>query len=205
MTMRDLVPPRRRRHRERPAHRGGDRPPAGVAGRGRHRQHIRVALDSTYLFDRETGRAYARVPGVQTAASGAPDVLLEPYDNVLILRQPDFELQRTVFLGGEVRYPGRYALRRKTERLNEVIARAGGLTSEGYADGVVFFRTRDNTGRVGIDLPRVLRDSRTRDNFILRTATRWWCRRTIRWCASRARSTRRARWRSAPGRTSTTS
>ena len=128
---------------------------------------IRVALDSTYLFDRERGRPYARVPGVPAAAAGAPDVLLEPYDNVLVLRQPDFELQRTVFLGGEVRYPGRYALRRKTERLSEVLARAGGLTSEGYADGVTFFRTRDSTGRVGIDLPQVLRDARTRDNFVL--------------------------------------
>jgi protein involved in polysaccharide export with SLBB domain len=128
---------------------------------------IRVPLDSTYLFARDAGRAYARVPGVPTAAGGAPDVLLEPYDNVLILRQPEFELQRTVFLGGEVRYPGRYALRRKTERLSEVIARAGGLTSEGYADGVVFFRSRDSTGRVGIDLPRVLRDGRARDNFVL--------------------------------------
>jgi protein involved in polysaccharide export with SLBB domain len=128
---------------------------------------IRVPLDSTYLFEREAGRAYARVPGVPTAAAGAPDVLLEPYDNVLILRQPDFELQRTVFVGGEVRYPGRYALRRKTERLSDVIARAGGLTTEGYPDGVTFYRTRDSTGRVGLDLPRVLRDARTRDNFVL--------------------------------------
>ena len=128
---------------------------------------IRVRLDSTYLFDREPGRGYARVPGVPTAAAGAPDVLLDPYDNVLILRQPDFELQRTVFVGGEVRYPGRYALRRKTERLSDVLARAGGLTTEGYADGVTFYRNRDSTGRVGIDLPRVLRDARTRDNFVL--------------------------------------
>jgi protein involved in polysaccharide export with SLBB domain len=128
---------------------------------------IRVPLDSTYLFERERGRADARVPGVPTAARGAPDVLLEAYDNVLILRQPDFELQRTVFVGGEVRYPGRYALRRKTERLSDVLARAGGLTSEGYADGVTFYRTRDSTGRVGIDLPQVLRNARTRDNFVL--------------------------------------
>jgi protein involved in polysaccharide export with SLBB domain len=72
-----------------------------------------------------------------------------------------------VFVGGEVRYPGRYALRRKTERLSDVIARAGGLTTEGYPDGVTFYRTRDSTGRVGLDLPRVLRDARTRDNFVL--------------------------------------
>ena len=141
--------------------------PASRAG-GVTASTIRVRLDSTYLFDRETGRPYARVPGVPTAASGAPDVLLEPYDNVLILRQPDFELQRTVFLGGEVRYPGRYALRRKTERLSDLLARAGGLTTEGYADGVLFYRGRDSTGRVGIDLPGVLRNARARDNFVLR-------------------------------------
>jgi hypothetical protein len=32
---------------------------------------------------------------------------------------------------------------------------------------VTFYRTRDSTGRVGLDLPRVLRDARTRDNFVL--------------------------------------
>ena len=129
---------------------------------------LRVRLDSTYLFDaNDASGAYARVPGVPAPARGAPEVTLLPYDNVLILRQPDFELQRVVFLGGEVRFPGRYALRRKSERLSDLIARAGGLTSEGYADGVVFFRTRDGTGRVGIDLPGVLRDGRGRDNFVL--------------------------------------
>ena len=127
---------------------------------------VRVPLDSTYLFGHDVG-ARGFVPGVATAASGAPETVLQPYDNVLIFRQPEFELQRTVFVGGEVRYAGKYALRRKTERLSDVIARAGGLTSEGYADGVVFYRTRSNTGRIGIDLPRVLRDQRARDNFVL--------------------------------------
>jgi protein involved in polysaccharide export with SLBB domain len=127
---------------------------------------VRVPLDSTYLFGHDV-RARGYVPGVQTASNGAPETVLQAYDNVLILRQPEFELQRTVFLGGEVRYPGRYALRRKTERLSDVLARAGGLTSDGYADGVVFYRSRGNTGRIGIDLPNVLRDQRARDNFVL--------------------------------------
>jgi protein involved in polysaccharide export with SLBB domain len=131
---------------------------------------VRVPLDSTYLFQRggaAGAAAYVGVPGLQAPASGAPDVALAPYDNVLILRQPDFELQRTVFIGGEVRFPGRYALVRKTERLSELFTRAGGLTPEGYADGVVFFRSQDLTGRVGIDLPRVLQEPRARDNLVL--------------------------------------
>src|SRR2546427_3314979 len=44
---------------------------------------------------------------------------LEPFDNVLILRQPDFELQRSVKISGEVRFPGTYALRSKDERSEE--------------------------------------------------------------------------------------
>lgn len=131
---------------------------------------FRVALDSTYLFERFGAagtRDYVGVPGVAATAAGAAEVPLQPYDNVLILRQPDFELQRTVFIGGEVRFPGRYALRQKTERLSDLLSRAGGLTAEGYADGVVFFREQANTGRVGLDLPRVLREPRDRDNLIL--------------------------------------
>ncbi len=93
--------------------------------------------------------------------------MLQPYDNVLIFRQPDFELQRTVVHRWRGAVAGRYALRQKTERLSDLIGRAGGLTSEGYADGVVFYRTRSNTGRIGIDLPNVLRDQRARDNFVL--------------------------------------
>ena len=128
---------------------------------------VRVPLDSSYVAELPGGGRSARVPGLAPAGRAAPEVVLAPYDNVLILRQPDFELQRTVFIGGEVRFPGRYALRSKTERLRDVIARAGGLTGEGNADGVTFYRTRAATGRIGIDLPRVLRDGRARDNFVL--------------------------------------
>ena len=92
---------------------------------------------------------------------------LRPYDNVLILQQPDWELQRTVVLTGEVRFPGRYALTNKNERLTDVIRRAGGLTTEAYAEGVEFHRTQANLGRIGIDLPRALREERHRDNLLL--------------------------------------
>src|SRR5205814_7906832 len=88
----------------------------------------------------------------------------------------------------------RYSLRSKTERLADLIQRAGGLTKEAYAGGIQFYRPyagsrptgtdhlqpvlassapqRDSTAhglpeRVGIDLPQVLRDPRFRDNIIL--------------------------------------
>lgn len=135
---------------------------------GRTATTIRVPLDSTYLFERKPNGDYAGPPGLATTAGGAPDVLLKPYDNVLILRQPNWELQRTVVLAGEVRFPGAYALKTKTERLSDVIRRAGGITDEADAEGIVFVRTQNALGRVGVDLASALKNHEGSDNLILR-------------------------------------
>ena len=86
-------------------------------------------------------------------------MVVQPYDNVLILRQPNWELQRTAVIAGEVKYPGRYSLRTKTEKITDLITRAGGLTPDAYANGVVFYRTTSGVGRIGIELPNVLRNA----------------------------------------------
>jgi protein involved in polysaccharide export with SLBB domain len=86
---------------------------------------------------------------------------------VLILEQPNWNLNQTVALTGEVKFPGRYALVSKDERLFDLIQRAGGLTPQAYAGGVYFRRQQDSLGRIGIDLPRVMRDREFRDNVVL--------------------------------------
>ena len=128
---------------------------------------VRVPLDSSYLFERRGDGAYFGPPGLPAPNGPAPDMVLAPYDNVLILRQPDWELQRTVVLSGEVQFPGRYTLVNKSERLSDVIRRAGGLTPEAYPEGVVFIRGR--LGRIGVDLRRVLAERNYRDDLILLT------------------------------------
>jgi polysaccharide biosynthesis/export protein len=128
---------------------------------------MRVPLDSSYLFERGRDGRYLGPPGIPGPAAGSPDFVLRPYDNVLILQQPGWQLQRSVSVGGEVRFPGRYTLTTRTERLSDLLQRAGGLTPEGYPEGVQFFRTRGQVGRIGIDLSRVLRDGRFRDNLLL--------------------------------------
>ena len=156
----------------------------------------RIALDSTYLFDRSPSGDYRGPPGLPAARSGAPDVRLEPYDNVLILRQPDWELARTVRVVGQVRFPGRYVLRTKTERLADIVARAGGLTKEAYPEGAELYRqlppdqaaplkigsrlvAADSTRslpvdpllpqRVGLDLARAMAEPGRRENLIIQT------------------------------------
>lgn len=134
---------------------------------GRMAATVRVPLDSTYLFDRGPDGRYLGPPGVAAPAGGASEVVLQPYDNVLIFRQPEWELQRTVVIGGQVRFPGRYALLTRTDRLLDLIQRAGGLTREAYPAGIRFHRSSDRGGRIGVDLPRVISDPKFRDNLIL--------------------------------------
>src|SRR5438876_6056792 len=121
---------------------------------------VREPLDSTYLFDRDSLGRYIGPPGLPAPASGVPEVQLQPFDNVLILRQPEFELQRTVTIAGEVYFPGTYALKTKGDRLAGLIQRAGGLTPQAYADGIRFYRDVSAAGRINIDLPKALKDSR---------------------------------------------
>jgi polysaccharide biosynthesis/export protein len=106
---------------------------------------IRVPLDSTYLFDRAPDGQYGGPPGQGASSTGAPSVVLQPYDNVLILRQENFEYQRNVVLNGEVKFPGTYALKHKRETLRDLIVRAGGLTEEAHSDGIVFVRKGSST------------------------------------------------------------
>jgi protein involved in polysaccharide export with SLBB domain len=135
---------------------------------GRTASTIRVPLDSTYLFERGPDGRYIGPPGIPVPSGGAPDVVLKPYDNVLIMRQPDWALQRSVTIQGEVRFPGVYALTNKTERLSDLVKRAGGLTTEAYADGIIFLRRDNNIGRVGVELSSALRRYESADNLILR-------------------------------------
>ncbi len=127
---------------------------------------FRVPLDSSYIFERAADGKYLGPPGLPAASGPNPEVVVQPYDNVLILRQPNWELQRTAVIAGEVRYPGRYSLKTKSEQITDLIERAGGLTPDGYANGVVFYR-RNGVGRIGIELPDVLKNPRSLDNLPL--------------------------------------
>jgi polysaccharide export outer membrane protein len=130
-------------------------------------QTFRVPLDSSYLLERKSDGSVNAPPGVQLRAPSATEVTLRPYDNVLILRQPGWRMPGSVFVGGEVRYPGEYTIRTSSERLSDVLERAGGLTPEADPEGLIFRRAADSAGRIGVNLPSVLSNRRSRDNFIV--------------------------------------
>ncbi|WP_372637353.1 SLBB domain-containing protein [Fodinibius sp.] len=70
---------------------------------------------------------------------------LQPFDQVYIRELPNYEQQQEVYVVGEVKYPGKYAISSRDDRLSDMIERAGGLTGDAYTDGATLFRKREFT------------------------------------------------------------
>ncbi|MES2893456.1 MAG: SLBB domain-containing protein [Bacteroidota bacterium] len=61
---------------------------------------------------------------------------LEPFDVINVRKMPVYEKPQSVLIKGAVAYPGSYVLSNKSEKLYDVIQRAGGLTSVADPNGV---------------------------------------------------------------------
>jgi polysaccharide biosynthesis/export protein len=73
------------------------------------------------------------------AGNPAANVVLQPFDHLVVKEMPQWSEQETMLIMGEVRFPGEYPIRRG-ETLRSVIERAGGLTDLAFKDGSVFTR-----------------------------------------------------------------
>jgi len=94
---------------------------------------------------------------------------LQPFDEVVVRSTAEFETIQNIYIEGEVRYPGGYALLRNNEKLSEVIQRAGGLTAGAFAKGATLYRPGkgNGTGYVILDLDRVIANPADPTNIVL--------------------------------------
>ncbi len=60
---------------------------------------------------------------------------LQPFDYIYVRKAPSYHEQRTVYISGEVRYPGAYSIGSKKERISDLIKRSGGLTPDAFIKG----------------------------------------------------------------------
>ena len=67
---------------------------------------------------------------------------LEPFDEVYVRKSPGYTPQQNVFVEGEVLFEGTYTLTKKSERLSEIIKKAGGLSKNAYPTGARLIRQR---------------------------------------------------------------
>ena len=73
------------------------------------------------------------------AGDASADMMLQPFDYLVIKEVTFWSEQEFVTLAGEVRFPGKYPVARG-ETLRSVVLRAGGLTAHAFAEGSVFTR-----------------------------------------------------------------
>ncbi|MEM9997384.1 MAG: SLBB domain-containing protein [Bacteroidota bacterium] len=126
-------------------------------------------VEVTRMTERSTGqRAETREVQVQSArlfgespteGPGA-SLALQHRDRIYVRLSPDFQVQQSVVLSGEVLFPGQYTLQRENETLGEVIDRAGGLTAAAYAEGGRLIR---NQRQVIVEIERALAGDRRAD------------------------------------------
>ena len=100
-------------------------------------------------------RSYAIQPNLNLD-SAAAKVMLKPYDQVFVRKNPTFELQQNVELKGLVKYPGFYPRLSKYDRLSSYIERAGGYTENANLSGAVLFRNKtENLREKILEVPKL--------------------------------------------------
>jgi len=91
-----------------------------------------------YYLDKDEVRK-RRILKIDTKEVKYSDIAIEPYDEVIIFKIPQWNESRVVELKGEVKFPGKYTIQ-SGERLSSVLKRAGGFTQEAFIKGAVFTR-----------------------------------------------------------------
>lgn len=89
---------------------------------------------------------------------------LKPFDQVFVRDLPNYQPQETVSITGEVNYPGNYVIKTRTERISDLIDRAGGLRTESYVQGARFYRKGQ---QVAVNLTEILKNKESSINLYL--------------------------------------
>ncbi len=66
--------------------------------------------------------------------------VLYPFDEIFVRKSPNYLKQTFTEIQGEVLYPSIYGIKSKTEKISDLIERAGGLTPQAYLEGATLIR-----------------------------------------------------------------
>ncbi|AXE16429.1 sugar transporter [Runella rosea] len=89
---------------------------------------------------------------------------LQPFDIVYIRKSTRYDKQRSVVILGEVNYPGTYAIQNNSERVTQLLERAGGPKLNGYLPNAVFRRGGE---RIALDIQKIVENPALESNIIL--------------------------------------
>ena len=68
------------------------------------------------------------------------NIILSPFDHINVRTNPNLNEKEFVYVDGQVNYPGLYAIQSKSERISDLLKRAGGVNEFAYVDGATLVR-----------------------------------------------------------------
>ena len=90
---------------------------------------------------------------------GASDFVLKPFDLVVVRKSPYYEVQEIVEVQGEANFPGKYVIKKKDERISDLLGRAGGITSYGNIRGATLIRKTEYFAKNASASERIKREN----------------------------------------------
>ena len=79
---------------------------------------------------------------------GESGFILQPFDEVFVRKSPGYSAQQNVTVEGEVQFVGDYTLTKQSERLSDLIMKAGGVTDIAYVEGARLERKLNDAERM---------------------------------------------------------
>lgn len=121
--------------------------------------NVNKTLSETFSFEIKDG----------LVIDGEKGFVLKPYDQVYVRRSPGYREQQNIYLEGEVLFPGAYALNKKTERISDVVKRAGNLTSDAYPQGARLVRKMSKDEQFRSDMVLKMASKNRKDSISTKT------------------------------------
>ncbi len=94
------------------------------------------------------------------------DIILRPYDLVIVKKLPGYSSQRAVFVQGEVMSPGLYTLNKSGDRLSDVFKRTGGFKASADSSYVTLRRNTQNN-LSGVEREKIFQRILNNDSIVL--------------------------------------
>lgn len=89
---------------------------------------------------------------------------LQAFDRIYVRKSPNYEVQKSVSISGEVKFAGVYTIKDKKQRITDLIHLAGGLKSGAFPKGAKFVR---DSSILAIDLAYILQNPDSPENLLL--------------------------------------
>lgn len=73
-------------------------------------------------------------------ADANKNFILEPFDQIIVRRSPNYAVQTYAVVSGEVIIPGAYPIKSKDQKISDLVVQSGGLTPQAYVEGATLVR-----------------------------------------------------------------